>query len=599
VAYLAGTWLLIQILETLFPIFGFDERSIQVVVIALAIGFTPAVIIAWVFQVTPGGVVKDSGSVSETGGTAHAGFDRFIIVTLVLAVAFFAVHTFIIDPSRDVAEREAAREQGRSEALVKSFGDKSIAVLAFENMSSDPEQVFFADGIAEELLNLLARVEGLRVTSRTSAFKFRGTKETASEIAEQLNVNYVLEGSVRRSGDEIRITAQLIDARADMHIWSDTWDRKFEDVFAIQDEVAAQVVDELRIQMSVGMPKAERHDPAAYALFLQAQQLSKAASDNFETIESLLNRAKEIEPTYADVLVELSWLYNRLGDQAGDEDDSELRDKNWEKADKLLQTVASSDPDNVLLNVALAWNSLPDTRLAARYVDRALDVDPTKSEALNIAVVVLDRLWRPEEAVPIAQYVAERDPLFLYVQWNLARAEMNSGAFEAAEATYRTILTIQDDHLGAQWQLGVSLVLQGKLEAAEAQFRDHVADKALGLHGLVLALHELGRFDESRSALADLKASGGPIQWDGVSFLIATASAWVGNTDDAFEYFYKQRETWPGYIRVAANSPMYRNLRDDPRWLPFLRSVELDPEELAAVEFTPRLPATARWARRP
>lgn len=261
VGYLAGAWLLIQIIETLFPIFGLEESSIRVVVIILAIGFLPAVIAAWVFEITPEGLVKDSGTPGQSDVATHARFDRIIIATLVLAVAVFAVHTFVLDPQRDAAEREAARLEGRSDAFVESFGDKSIAVLSFENMSSDPEQAFFADGISEELLNLLARIEGLRVTSRTSAFAFQDSDASIPEIAEQLKVAYVLEGSVRSDGENIRITAQLIDARADTHVWSETYDRKFEDIFAIQDDVAERVVSELKIKMSVGMPMAARHDP--------------------------------------------------------------------------------------------------------------------------------------------------------------------------------------------------------------------------------------------------------------------------------------------------------------------------------------------------
>lgn len=596
VAYLAGAWLLIQVLETLFPLFELDERPIQVVVIALAIGFIPALIFAWVFQVTPGGVVKDSGSEGERRGASYVGFDRLIIITLVLAVALFAIHTFIIDPSRDVAEREAAREQGRSEALVESFGDKSIAVLAFENMSADAEQDFFADGIAEELLNLLARIEGLRVTSRTSAFAFRGSDATVSDIAGQLKVNYVLEGSVRRYGDDIRITAQLIDARADVHLWSDTWDRKWEDVFAIQDEVAKQVVDELKIQMSVGMPIAERHNPIAYTLFLQVRQIMNSGLADYEEMESLLKRALELEPEYVDALVELSWVYSRYAEIAEYEGDVEAAEENWQRNTELTQQAASIDPDNVAVNVVFAWDNMRNPRRAAPFVERALEKDPLNDRALNTAVVLLTRLWRPEQAVPIAQYTADRDPLFMAGKWNLARAQFTSGAFAAAEETYRAIATVAgDDARRAPWLAGLASLLQGKHEEALEQFAGNVTIEELGLHGLVLALHDMGRFEESQSALAELNAIEGLGEVRNLAFLKGTASAWTGNLDDAFRYLEEQKKVGEGgYFRVAANSPLYRNLRDDPRWIPFLKSVELDPEVLAAVEFNPRLPAAIR-----
>lgn len=600
VAYLAGAWLLIQVLETLFPIFGLDERSIQVVVVALAIGFLPALIVAWVFQFTPKGLVRDDGAAQDPGKDRLARFDRAIIVTLLLAVAVFAVHTFIVDPSRDKAEREAAREEGRSEALVESFGDKSIAVLPFANISPDPEQDFFADGISEELLNLLARVEGLRVTSRTSAFNFRGSDVSIPEIAAQLNVKYVLEGSVRRYGDDIRITAQLIDARADMHVWSDTWDRKFEDVFAIQDEVAGKVVDELKIQMSVGIPKAERHDPVAYELYLQARQMSNSYSDDVEALESLLNRVLEIEPGYVDAIVELSFVYWRLADIALAENDIETRDEYWRKEEELLRVAASIEPDNVALNVALAWQNMRDPRQAAHYVQIALGNDPLNERALNAAVVILTRLWRSQEAAPIASHIAERDPLYSAGHWNLARAQFNSGAFDVAEETYLTIAAASDTTGRSAWLAGLAMVLQGKNEEALAHFRDSVSIEELQLHGQVLALHELGRMQESRAALASLLSLEGVGEVRSLPWLQATASAWVGNIDDAFRYLDMQAAIDEGgRFRILADNPLYRNLLDDPRWIPFLRSVELDPEDLAAVEFNPRLPAAIRQPQGP
>ena len=157
--------------------------------------------------------------------------------------------------------RQNARPHARKVApthLSSPFGDKSIVVLPFVNISSDPEQEYLGDGLAEELLNLLARVEGLRVISRTSAFSFKGAEITSAEIAQRLNVSYVLEGSVRKSGNALRITAQLIDARADAHIWSDTYDHSTDDIFDIQDSVAGEVVGHLKTKLSLDPPKADR-----------------------------------------------------------------------------------------------------------------------------------------------------------------------------------------------------------------------------------------------------------------------------------------------------------------------------------------------------
>ena len=590
VAYLAGAWLLIQILETLFPIFGFEETSIRIVVIVLAIGFLPAVVTAWIFEVTPEGLVRDDGTPARDSAVSNARFDRIVIATLVLAVAVFAVHTFILDPQSDMEEREAAMQEGRTAALVESFGDKSIVVLPFENMSSDPEQGNFADGISEELLNLLARVEGLRVISRTSAFKFKGSDASIPEIARQLNVAYVLEGSVRSNGDNIRITAQLIDAPADAHVWAETYERKFNDVFAIQDDVAAQVVSQLKIKMSVGMPTASRHDPAAYSLYLQARQLMSSYDSDLESADSLLTRALEIEPNYTDAKIELSFVYSAYGDNAYDVGNTDLAEQHWQRAAALRQKVSGVDPDNVALNVALAWEEMSNFQIAARYLERALAKDAFYDNALNSSIILLTRLWRDDRAIPIAEYLAARDPLYAYVHWNLGRAQLNAGAYEAAETTFRTIAAIHKGGVRSPWMAGLAMLLQSNAEGALVQIQEHVSEEIFRLHGSILALHDLGRHDEAAAALNSLIALRGPDEWRGLSFLIATANAWIGNLDDAFDYLELQRQSDPGFLRVQANSPMYAKFEADSRWLPFLERAGLSPEQLAAVEFNPRLP---------
>ena len=205
-------------------------------------------------------------------------FDRAITVVLILAVAYFAIDKFVFDPGRDEEMIAAAIEQVRIDKLVASFGDRSIAVLPFVNMSNDAEQEYFADGITEELLNLLAQIGDLRVISRSSAFQYKGKDIHVPSVARELRVAHVLEGSVRRDGDMIRITAQLIDA-SDRHLWSDTYDREFSEVFAIQDEIAAKVVDSLKLHLPGGAPTMRDRDPEAFALYLRASHLLNLGPD--------------------------------------------------------------------------------------------------------------------------------------------------------------------------------------------------------------------------------------------------------------------------------------------------------------------------------
>ncbi|HEX5764161.1 MAG TPA: hypothetical protein VFY27_01235, partial [Woeseiaceae bacterium] len=276
-AYLAAAWLFIEVADTVLPRLGFSDAAVTNVILLLAIGFVPVLVLAWVFEWTPEGMRRDTGETTrEAAAPANKRLDRIIMVTLALAVGYFAVDKFVFDPSRDASLRDRAQQEGRTAAYTDAYGERSIAVLPFDNLSSDPEQGFFADGISEELLNLLARVEGLRVISRTSAFSFKDSNEDLRSIAAKLDVAHILEGSVRRSGNRIRITAQLIDARNDAHLWSETYDRILDDIFDIQDEVAAHVVEQLKLTLALAPPRATRANLQAYTLYLKAQQMVAA-----------------------------------------------------------------------------------------------------------------------------------------------------------------------------------------------------------------------------------------------------------------------------------------------------------------------------------
>ena len=224
--YLAAAWLLLQIADLVLPAYGFSERTMAMLINIVVVGVIPAAIFAWAFAWTSEGITLDDGHAIPASSARR--IDRAIIVVLLLAVGYFITDKFVFEPKEQVEI------------------DRSIAVLPFVNMSSDLEQDYFSDGIAEEILNLLSKVHQLRVVSRSSSFAYRGEDINIPEVGEELNVGYVLEGSVRKSGDSIRITAQLIEAATDKNLWSDTYDRKLVDIFAIQDEVSAQIIDQLK-----------------------------------------------------------------------------------------------------------------------------------------------------------------------------------------------------------------------------------------------------------------------------------------------------------------------------------------------------------------
>ena len=283
VAYVIASWLMIQVAETIFPLFGFDEGPARVVVVMLAIGFPLVLIFSWLYELTPEGlklereVDRSSSVVHRTGKK----LDRAIIVVLALAFGYFAFDKFVLDPARDAEREEAVAKQVRSDVLVESYGDNSIAVLPFVNMSSDAEQEYFSDGISEELLNLLSNIPKLRVISRSSSFTFKGKDIDIPTIAAQLNVAYVLEGSVRKAGKKVRITAQLIEARSDTHLWSETYDRELANIFAVQDEISAAIVIALKEHLGLQVAAAPRviatANTEAHEAYLRGRYLVSSA----------------------------------------------------------------------------------------------------------------------------------------------------------------------------------------------------------------------------------------------------------------------------------------------------------------------------------
>ncbi|HUO81978.1 MAG TPA: adenylyl cyclase, partial [Gammaproteobacteria bacterium] len=275
-AYLVVAWLLMQVTAMLVPALHLPDWIVTAVAFFLIIGLPLVLIFAWAYELTPEGLkrkaeVEPAESIARLTGRK---LDFLIIGALVLALGYFTYDKFVLDPQRDGALVESTTRAFEKRSAVTADAQKSIAVLPFDNMSADAEQAYFADGLAEELLNLLASIPELRVAARTSSFSFKGQQVDIRTIAEKLNVEHILEGSVRKAGDTLRITAQLIEADSGYHLWSRLFDRKLEDVFAIQEEIAFAVVNALKISLLGEVPKVEEIDPEAYALYLQGQHFA-------------------------------------------------------------------------------------------------------------------------------------------------------------------------------------------------------------------------------------------------------------------------------------------------------------------------------------
>ncbi len=311
VAYAIVGWLLVEVASVVLPTFKAPEWIMQVFTFLVIVGFPLALILAWAFELTPEGIKREkdvdrSQSITHITGRK---FDYLIIAALVLALGFFAFDKFVLDPSRDAelvrATTEAVMEQV-TESVKSEMPGKSIAVLAFTDLSPAGDQEYFSDGISEQLLNVLVKVEGLRVASRTSSFAFKGKDISIPGIAKALNVDHVLEGSVRKAGNTIRITAQLIDVRTDSHLWSETYDRELADIFAIQDEISGQIVQALKIVLGTGEQEAMDHvrkpteNLEAYELYLRGRYFwQRRGGDNIRHAIDLFEQATKLDPQFA------------------------------------------------------------------------------------------------------------------------------------------------------------------------------------------------------------------------------------------------------------------------------------------------------------
>lgn len=588
-AYLVVGWLAIQVVETILPSFGHGDAAVRIITLIVAIGLVPTIVVAWVFEITPDGIRRDKDLDHGRPANQRAArtLDRIILVVLALALAYFAVDKFVLVPHLEAQRAaqqsqavEEARAAARSEALVEAYGEKSIAVLAFDDMSADKDQEYLSDGIAEELLNLLSRIPELRVTSRQSAFSFKGKDVLLGDVARQLNVAHVLQGSVRKSGGHLRITAQLIDARTDTQLWSETFDRDLGDIFTIQEEIAAAVVEQLKLQLLGGAPRVAAVDPQAYTLLLQARHFGNLGSaDGYAETIRLLEQALAIDPDYAAAWVALSTTY---ANQAGS--GVRPRDEGFALAQDAAERALAIDPQLASAHSRLGWIAMAyhnDLVAAAERLSRALELDPLNLGTIASSATLLRNLDRLEQATALLEYIRERDPVVPAVHYNLGYYYLAMGRWDDAIASYRSALRLSPGRMGAHHFIGVALLYKSDAMAAMAEF-ELEPNETLLLLGRVIGHHALGEDRQSDAALAEVIERFGR-EW---AYYIAAALAYRGEADQAFEWLSRSAATNLHGLSGIASNPLFGSIKDDPRWLPFLESAGLAPAQLDAIEFT-------------
>ena len=587
-AYIIIAWLIAQVLQLIFESFGTPDWVIKTVLVLLAAGLPFSLFFAWAFEMTPEGIKREHEVDRTQSITPHTGkkLDRMIIGVLVLSLAYFAYDKFALSSKRETAAAEAAASRALTEhvaideAAAKS--QKSIAVLPFVNMSDDASNEFFSDGLSEELLNLLAKIPELRVTSRSSAFSYKGKDFKITDVGRELNVGYVLEGSVRKAGNQVRITAQLIRVDGDIHFWSETYDRSLDNIFAIQDEIAAAVVTQLKLKLFSDVPTVQETNPEAYALFLQARQLSNLLTpEGWEQANALYQQAIAIDPDYANSWSGLSRNYVNLTGYNLLPPEEGIR-KALEAANQAL----AIDPESAMAYSSLGWIAMTyndELATAAQHYQRAMELEPTNLSVIRNSANLIMRLGRLNEAIKLGEFAAARDPVNPVAYLNLSNSYIRAERLDEAIKSARTALWLSPDIGGARYRLGEAFLRKGLPEQALAFFSME-EDEEWRVKGTALASYDLGRITEYEQSFAELRERWGkrwPIE-------IAHVYAWIGDTDEVFFWLEKELEV-NGLSGVMVDN-FFTSLHDDPRWQPLLEKGGVSADQLAAIEFKVTIP---------
>ena len=473
--YLVGAWLITQVAGTLIPMFEAPAWISRSVVILLAIGFVPALVFAWVFELTPQGLKRDAEVAPEESIAPQTArrMDRMIIVVLVLALLYFGVDKFVLAPHREVAfvaptvKAGAERPATATTALISK---KSIAVLPFVDMSQGHDQEYFSEGIAEELLNHLAQITDLKVAARTSAFQFKGKDLDVADIGRQLKVAHVLEGSVRKDGARLRITAQLIDCASGYHLWSETFERDGADVFKVQDEISSAIAVALEAKLSGESVTATTRsaDPAAYDDYLQGRAyFAKRVGDNLQKAVAAFDRAIAHDASYSPAHSGRAFAL-LIGDGWSP----------WLKPEVAIAQASASvdealrlDPDNAEAYLARGAISATAFGAAQGRVDyeRAYALAPGNVDVLNFYGDFLEVVGDLRGAERMKRQAMALDPLFFVHPMNLAEIVGAQGRFEEALAFGDRAVELGGGQFGEEQRFWALLGLKRFDDAAQSQ----------------------------------------------------------------------------------------------------------------------------------
>jgi TolB-like protein/Flp pilus assembly protein TadD len=560
-AYAVVAWLLMQVASQIFPFFEIPNWVVRLVILLLVIGFPIALITAWAFEMTPEGI-KRTETADAAGLRSHGGTWIYVVlIGAALSVGLFFVGRYTAGHATARPTSEELRRGRQSEVTTAGLG-KSIAVLPLINESGDPKDEYFSDGLSEELIAALAQISGLKVIGRSSSFRFKDRKEEPRAIGQKLGVSTLLDGTVRKQGDRVRIVAELVNAADGIQLWTRTFDRELKDIFAVQEEIAKAVAESLKVKLfgtQENLSQIATNNVEAHNAYLQGHfHFLRRNVDDYRKAISYFDRAIELDPNYALAYAERAEAWTMSGDLTGQ------RPTAYPKARTDAERAVAIAPGLAEARAALGWvHFFGEWKFAdgLRELKRAKELSPTNPTANDLLARVIVYLGRIDEAERQAREAVELDPLAVATQFNLARVLFFAGKLDEADAAGRKVAELQPSSSSShRWQVLVAFQRgDGETALREAQLEP---DEGFRSFELALAYHVLRDRKQADAALADLIARAR----DGFAYQIAQIYAVRGEADKAFEWLQISFDDHDGGTLGLAVDPLLRGLRDDPRY---------------------------------
>jgi TolB-like protein len=561
VVYAVVSWLLIQIATQVFPFFEVPNWAIRLVVLLLIIGFPISLIIAWAFETTPEGIKRTEAADAARQRSRGGAWIYVVLICAALSVGLFFVGRYT-----------AGRATPRHSEAARATPQKSIAVLPLLNESGDPGDEYFSDGLSEELIAALGQIRDLKVIGRSSSFRFKDRKEEPKTIGEKLGVSTLLEGTVRKQGNKVRIVAELINAADGTELWSRIFDRELKDIFAVQTEIAQAVAASLELTLlgkDTTAANASTQNVEAHNAYLQGHfYFARRNVEDYRKAISFFDQAIRLDPDYALAYAERAEAWTWLGDL-----NTEHKKEAWAAAKRDAEKAVEVGPNLAEAHAALGWvRFFSEWKFAEGLAElkRARELAPANATANDLLARVLIYVNQLAEAEKLARQAIELDPLAYLARSNLARILLAEGKLDETDAEARKSAELQPTAAASRrWQVIVAVLRgDGEMALREAQLEPNE-----GYHRLELALAYYARGDRAAAdaALADMVAN----DRDLLAYQIAEVYAWRGETDKAFEWLqisYDNHDT--GLLSLLVD-PLMRGLRGDARYKGMLEKIGL------------------------